>query len=506
MDILAIVLGACALAAAGLAVRYYVLLSQARATAASAAESASAGAARLTNEIAQLRTDAQAREGELKTELTRAAERVERLSIERAELEGQLNTVEARHQGELVRLRELAESERQRLADQERQLRLRFDELNTRFETTFKSLAADALARSGEEFLKLADERFKAQQQQAGTDLDGRKRAVEELVTPLKETLARTESKLAEIEKTRLESFSTLSEQVRALGEAGTQLRGETARLVRALREPHVRGRYGEIQLKRVAELAGMTAYCDFMTQDQSVDGEGNALRPDMVVKLPGERQIVIDAKTNIRAYLEALEATTPEAAEECLERYARHVSEQATALGRKKYWSQYEGSPEFVIMFVPGDGFIDAALSRRPELLEHAARQNVLLASPSTLIALLRAVAVAYKEQRLASEAEELRRLGKEFHERFVAVLMHLSRLGETLGKSVEHYNSLLGSYQTRLEPTLRKFEDSGATSGKAPPELPPVSVVPRGPVGKARQSGQEVIGALLPADDKSL
>jgi DNA recombination protein RmuC len=232
------------------------------------------------------------------------------------------------------------------------------------------------------------------------------------------------------------------------------------------------------VQLRRVAELAGMQGYCDFSEQDSTVDSEGNALRPDMIVRLPSERVVVVDAKTNIQAYLEALDAERPEDAEACLERFARTVADQAAALGKKRYWAQYDGSPEFVVMFIPGDQFIDAALARRPELLEHAARQGVVLAGPATLIGLLRAVAVGYKEQRLAEEARELRQLGVDFHARAIKAFGSLAELGPILDRAVDKFNEFVGSYQGRLEPTLRRFEEAGAGSGKEMPVIEEITV----------------------------
>jgi DNA recombination protein RmuC len=311
--------------------------------------------------------------------------------------------------------------------------------------------------------------------------MDLKKSAVDQLIKPISETLARTDAKLQEIDKARLQTAATISEQLKAAADASAALRDETGKLARALREPHVRGRYGELQLRRVAELAGMQAWCDFAEQHSTTDADGNALRPDMVVRLPSDRVVVVDAKTNIQAYLDALHAPTPDAAEDCLDRFAKHVADQAAALARKKYWAQYDGSPEFVVMFIPGDQFIDAALSRQPEILENAARQNVLLAGPSTLIGLLRAVAVGYKEQRLARAAQELRDLGVEFHERAATTFRHIARMGESLATVVDRYNEFVGSYERRLEPTLRKFQEAGAGSSKEIVEVKPVDARPR-------------------------
>ncbi len=211
--------------------------------------------------------------------------------------------------------------------------------------------------------------------------------------------------------------------------------------------EPHVRGRYGEIQLKRVAELAGMSGFCDFAEQDQTRGSDGAPLRPDMVVKLPSGRCVVVDAKTNIQAYLDAINAPTPGEADACLDRFARHVAEQAIALAKKKYWAQYDGSPEFMVMFIPGDQFVDAALTRQPEILERAAEQGVILASPATLIGLLRAVAVGYAEERLAQQASELLVMGKDLHERFAKAMEHAAKVGGALNRAVESYNDGRGS-----------------------------------------------------------
>ena len=216
-----------------------------------------------------------------------------------------------------------------------------------------------------------------------------------------------------------------------------------------------------------------MSPYCDFCEQDQTRDSDGNAMRPDMIVRLPSERVIVVDAKTNIQAYMDALNAQTPDEAEACLTRFARHVSDQATALARKKYWTQYDGSPEFVVMFIPGDQFVDAALSRQTDLLDRAAELGVILASPATLIGLLRAVAVGYQEQKLATAAAELRELGRELHHRAATAFGHIADMGGSLEKAVEKYNAFVASYQQRFEPTLKKFEDAGVKGAKELPEV---------------------------------
>ncbi len=374
-------------------------------------------------------------------EAEREAHRTTRATMER-EHRRELSEVEERlgaevaHAEEMGREREAA-IQREKVAMVEQQAAF-----EKKVREAFGSLAADALKANQTQFLALAEQKFEA-----------KRGAMDELVRPIAETLKKTGEKLAVIEQ------------------AGNELRGETGKLVRALREPHVRGRYGEIQLKRVAELAGMSAFCDFAEQDQTRGLDGAPLRPDMIVKMPSGRVVVVDAKTNIQAYMDAIGAATPEAAEVCLDRFARHVAEQATALARKKYWAQYDGSPEFVVMFIPGDQFVDAALSRQPEILERAAEQGVILASPATLIGLLRAVAVGYAEERLARQASDLLVLGKELHDRFATAMGHAAKVGRALNGAVDSYNDFVGSYERRLEPVMRKFEEGGVKSGK---ELP--------------------------------
>eukprot|EP00913_Durusdinium_trenchii_P006002 g5614.t1 len=329
--------------------------------------------------------------------------------------------------------------------------------IEARFSDAFKALSAEALKSSRAEFLEQARPVFEAA-----------KKEHTDLVKPIGDTLTATREKLEQIEKSRVESFSKLMTHVEHVTGASAALRDETAKLTRALSKPEIRGQYGEIQLKRVAELAGMTSYCDFTEQSSQRDNAGNLVRPDMIVKLPNDRVIAVDAKTNTYAYLEAVNEQDETKRNEHLDRFARHVSEQAKKLSDKKYWSAWEGSPEFVVMFVPGDHFIDAALQRRPELLETAAQRKVILASPSTLIGLLRAVAVGWHEQKLGEETKELVRLGVELHERAGTAFEYASKLGDSIRMSVDRYNNLVGSIDSRLVPTLKKFEETGA---KRPP-----------------------------------
>lgn len=382
---------------------------------------------------------------EAETEASRLAERLaaqERLAAER--------------EASLVREREALEQ--------------RFAEMNEHARGQFERVAGETLDKSQQRFLELATQTFARQQSEGQAELDKRRRAVEDLVKPIGETLSETRERL-----------TRLHEQTQASREASDSLRAEASKLVRALSRPDVRGRYGEIQLRRVAELAGMTSYCDFSEQHTVRDDNGQLQRPDMVVKLPNARLIAVDAKCPTDAYMQAMEADTTADTEDLMEKFAAAVVDQMRKLSDKKYWAQFEGSPEFVVMFVPGDQFVDAALARRPDLIERAAEANVILASPSTLIGLLRAVAVGWREHRIAESAEELFGLGRQLHERAVKVFEHASSLGDNLLKAVQGYNKMVGSIDNRLVPTLRRFEEAGA-SGTKPAEQPTlIDVAPR-------------------------
>lgn len=448
-----------------------------------------AAAAEVQRALEHERSERQRERGEAEREVSRLETRVMELTEQVRAGSAELAEVRASFRGEQEKasleraqmerlLRARAEQMEAERAALEKQYAERLEELSRLSGEKFEAAAARALALSTEEMVKRADQAFADRGRAAAGEIELRKKAVEDLVRPIAETLTRTEAKLAELERSRVGGESAMREQMEVLSRASAELRAETGKLARALSQPQVRGRYGEIQLRRVAELAGMRAYCDFTEQATSVDDEGRVLRPDMVVRLPNGRELAVDAKANLKPYLDALEASSPEESERRLEEFAEGVVRQAQRLGRKGYWTQWEGSPEFVVMFVPGDQFVDAALARRPDLLELAARSNVLLASPSTLIGLLRAVAIGFREQKLTEAAEELRALGMEFHKRAVVAFEHAERLGSALNQAVERFNEFAGSYQKRLEPTLRRFAEQGAGSGREVPELEPLSV----------------------------
>lgn len=427
------------------------------------------------------RARAEAEAQDLRTRAEELAQRVGALERRVVQAEEESSAASAMHRAQLEHQRELLAEQVRAVEERERLVRQELAQVREQMRDAFRSLSADALKESTAQFLELARQRMEAQHKQGEAVIEQRRAAVESLMKPIAETLGKTDAKLAAIERAWAEDKGRLSAELARVGVAGEALRAETGKLVRALREPHVRGRYGEIQLRRVAELAGMRPYCDFAEQESTVDGDGNMLRPDMIVRLPSGRELVIDAKANLKPYLDALEADDPDKAEAFLKAFADGVARQAVALADKKYWAQYRGSPEFVVMFVPGDQFVDAALSKRPDLLEVAASHRVLLASPCTLIGLLRAVHVGYQEQTLAKQAHELRALGAELHHRAAVAMDHVARLGDSLGSAVDYFNKFVGSYERRLEPALRRFEEAGAQGPRPLPEPKLVSVKPR-------------------------
>ncbi len=345
-----------------------------------------------------------------------------------------------------------------------------------RLQEAFEALSARALRSSNEEFLRLAAEHLDKRRTQAAADLDQRKSAIDSLVKPIGDALRRAEEHLGKVEQGNAGLAARLRDMLAASGE----LRAETGRLAQALRKPNVRGRYGEVQLQRVVELAGMRRWCDFTPQAGVRDGEGKLQKPDLVVRLPNGRVVAIDAKTSVDSYLDALDTDDEVRRDALLDRYAANVAEQVAKLGRKEYWAQLD-SLEMVVMFVPGDQLIDAALERRPDLVETAAALNVVLASPSTLIGLLRAIHVGWRERELSDNAEELFRLGRELHERAAITLEHASRVGDALDAAKRRYNEFVGSVDTRLVPTLRKFADKGARSSRTLAELREIDGDPR-------------------------
>ena len=331
---------------------------------------------------------------------------------------------------------------------------------------TFQALSAKALHDNNEAFLSLARSALGEVQQRATGDLEQRRLAIDELVKPIRESLDRVGAQLHTVETDRAGSYAALREQVRSLAETQQQLHGETANLVRALRAPSVRGQWGEMQLRRVVELAGMLSHCDFHEQHTVTTDEGRR-RPDLVVRLPGDRQLVVDAKAPLLAYLDALEATDDGLRDANLKEHARQVRDHVTSLGAKTYWAQFQPSPEFVVMFLPAETFLNAALQHDPTLIEFAAGRRVILASPTSLIALLFAIAHGWQQQAVADSVVQLSDLGRSLYDRLRTLVGHFETLRRSLDGATAAYNQAMGSLESRVLVAARRLKD---VSGTAP------------------------------------
>ena len=351
-----------------------------------------------------------------------------------------------------------------------------------RLRSGFDSVAGDALRNNSELFLQIAREMLGQQQQLALRNLTDREKSVEGMLAPVRDALQKTHEQITRIEKERAESFGSLRSSIEGVALGQAALQRETRNLVTALRRPEVRGRWGEMTLRRLAELAGMVEHCDFAEQVH-VAGEERSLRPDMIVNMPDGRQLVVDVKTPLDAYLSAIEAGTEEERAVAVRRHAQAVVERVRQLSSKAYWAQFERSPDFVVLFIPGDQFLTAAVGEIPTLLEDAIRQDVIIATPSSFVALLKAVAYGWRQNVLADNAVRIRELAEELYRRLATFSAHLARVGRTLGQSVDAYNSAVGSLERQVLPGARKFTELGLRPGREIEEIAPVEKLAREP-----------------------
>jgi DNA recombination protein RmuC len=399
-------------------------------------------------------TQDEKRVAELEAQLHASREAAMRSSLQAAELEREATT-----------LREQLLQTAQRSAVYEERARLMGDAKQA-LENAFKSLSAEALRSNNESFLNLARATLGEYQQVAKGDLEKRQQAIDALVGPVKASLDKVDEKIHALEKAREAAYGELRQQFAQITSAHSKLSDETSNLTKALRQSHVRGRWGEIQLRRVVEMAGMMMHCDFVEQETGEDGR---LRPDLVVKLPGNRHIVVDSKAPITAYMEAHEATSDELRKAKIQLHAQLMRRHLESLAKKSYWEQFQPTPEVVVMFIPGEAFYSAALEADPELLDVAFGQNVIIASPASLMALLKAAAYGWRQESIAENAREISQLGQELHGRLGVMAEHLNRLGKGLGTALDSYNSAIASFDSRVFSSARKFKELGATSQEA-------------------------------------
>lgn len=427
-------------------------------------------------EIQEIKTRVAAFQTEIKSLTTQLLQVSQERSAASSKLEHMTslqNTLKTREQ-ELFALRTTISELREQIATLETTIekeKVSFDEkmsllreLRTSLTETYKGLSASALRENNQVFMDLANATFSKYIDAAKSDFDTRGKAVKESILPLHEALNRYDEHIQAMERSREKAYGGLSAQVRSLIQTQDILQKETGKLINALRVPHIRGRWGEITLRRVAELSGMQSHCDFFEQT-STRSEDGLLRPDMVIQLPGQRQIIIDAKVPLVAYIDAIETDSEEEREKCLTTHARHVKTHINQLSQKAYWTQFKPTPEFVVLFIPGENFFSAALSKNPQLIELGVRKNVILATPTTLISLLKTVSFGWQQEKLTENARKISELGTELFERLSTMGQHINNLGRDIERSTHTYNKVVGSLERRVLSSARKFKDLGIT-----------------------------------------
>ncbi|MEM8547207.1 MAG: DNA recombination protein RmuC [Pseudomonadota bacterium] len=390
--------------------------------------------------------------------------------VEAAETARSRDAVEAELRAELAS-RQAIEAEREQL------LALVSSELSGKF----NELAQSTMQSNSTTFLQLAEQHFDNRQQKADSSLAARQKAIETLVKPIEEALKRSESQISALEKARSEAYGGITQQLTNMQELARSLQQETRNLTTALRRPEVRGQWGEITLRRLVEMAGMVEHCDFAEQSSVRTEDGALLRPDLIVRMPDKRELVVDVKTPLDAYLSAVEATDDDERERFLAQHARKVQERIRELASKAYWSQFEQSPEFVILFIPGDQFLSAALQKLPQLIDDALRQNIILATPTSLVALLKAIAYGWRQQALAENAVIVQRHAVELYDRLATFGEHMNKVGKNLTGSVNAFNQAVGSLERSVLPGARKFKELGVQPKKDLAPLPGIETAAR-------------------------
>lgn len=440
--------------------------------------------AQVKRRIEQARALARAEaQGELATAAERVRARDEQLAAARGELAAsraradELATREGDLRARLVESETRLAEERQQSADKLALLQ----QAETKLADAFARLSQEALSANADSFLKLARQSFETLQAGAHGDLEQRRQAIEGMLLPVREQLARTEQGIRELEKSRQEAYGGLAEQVRSLTSTQEKLQLETGNLVKALRAPQVRGRWGEMQLKRAVEFAGLVDRVDFVSQEAVAGSDENTLRPDLIVQLPGGKQVVVDAKAPLAAYLDALEAKDDDVRLLRFADHARQVRDHVKKLSAKSYWSQFATAPEFVVLFLPGESFYSAALEQDPSLIEDAFGDSVIIATPTTLVALLKSVAYGWRQESLADNAREIAAAARELHDRVRVFTEHFAGVGRGLSQATRAYNQAAGSLSSRVLPQGRRLEQLGAGAGKPLADPEPLDLAPR-------------------------